>query len=70
MVTDQIEEANALIQEIDKATTVIADFTDVAQESRIQFTKIAEASKAKTRKAKAMKLGGKETSTRVNQHQR
>jgi hypothetical protein len=44
MVTDQMEEANASIQEIDKATTVVADFTDAAEESRIEFTKIAEAS--------------------------
>jgi hypothetical protein len=41
-VTDQIEEAITTIQEIDKATTVIADFTDVAEESRIEFIKIAE----------------------------
>jgi hypothetical protein len=57
MVNDRMEEANASIQEIDKATTVIADFIDAAEESRIEFTKIAEASKAETRKdAKAMKL--------------
>jgi hypothetical protein len=60
MVTDRIEEANASIQEIDKATTLIADFTDAVEESGIEFIKIAEASKAKTRKdAKAMKLGVK-----------
>jgi hypothetical protein len=59
-VTDWIEEANASIQEIDKATTVIADFTDAAEASRIEFIKITEASKAKTRQdAKAMKLGVK-----------
>jgi cell division septum initiation protein DivIVA len=57
-VTDQIEEATTAIQEVDNATTVISDFTDAAQESRIEFTRIAEASKAETRKdAKAMKAG-------------
>jgi hypothetical protein len=67
MVTDQIEEANTTIQEIDKATTVIADFTDAAQESRREFTKIVEASKAETRKdAKAMKLRVKKLQQKLN----
>jgi hypothetical protein len=57
-VTDQIEEATTAIQEVDNATTVITDFTDAAQESRIEFTRITEASKSETRKdAKAMKAG-------------
>jgi hypothetical protein len=67
MVSDRIEEANVLIQEIDKATTVIADFTDAAQESKREFTVIVEASKAETRKdAKAMKIGVKKLQQKSN----
>jgi thiol:disulfide interchange protein len=59
-VIDRIEEANASIQEIDRATTVIADFTDAAEASRIESIKTTESSKAETRQdAKAMKLGVK-----------
>jgi hypothetical protein len=44
-----------------KATTVIADFIVAAEESRIEFIKIAAVSKADTRQdaIKAMKLGVK-----------
>jgi hypothetical protein len=59
-VTDRIEEATIAIEEVDNATTVIADFTDEAQKLQTEFTTIAEASKAETIKdAKAMKAGVK-----------
>jgi hypothetical protein len=67
MVTDQIEEATLSIQERDKATTVIANYTDAANESKNEFTTIATAFRVETRKdVKAMKLGAKKLQQKLN----
>jgi hypothetical protein len=48
MVTDQIEEATLSIQEIDKATTVIANYTDAANKFKNEFTTIVTAVRIET----------------------
>jgi hypothetical protein len=40
LVTGQIDEATLSIQEIDKSTTVIANYTDAANKSKNEFTTI------------------------------
>jgi hypothetical protein len=67
MVTDQIEEATLSIQEIDKATTIIANYIDAANKSKNEFTTIVTAVRVETRKdAKAMKLGAKKLQQKLN----
>jgi hypothetical protein len=42
LVTDRIEEATLSIQEIDKATTVVANYTEAANKSKNEFTTIEQ----------------------------
>jgi hypothetical protein len=67
LVTNRIEEATLSIQEIDKATTVIANYTDAANKSKNEFTTMITAARIETRKdAKAMKLGTKKLEQKLN----
>jgi hypothetical protein len=67
VVIDRIEEATLYIQEMDKATTVIANYTDAATKSKIEFTTMVTAAR---KRCESHETWNKEISTEVEYYQR